>query len=137
MRLSIMPFLTVFSSQFAAHPQCHQRQVRRPHQHEGAPFRASLAPLAPLPFGWDLATTAEGTPYYFDHNRGITTWEHPELPPYPTAPPKPPKHRLLVLMELHYTCTLQFVNLCARGVCPCKCPLLIVPCGLRHVTSMR
>ena len=96
MRLSIMPRLT--SSRFAAHPHCHQRQVRRPHQHEGVhphqvvpPWFVLVLPLAPLPFGWELATIAEGTPYYLD-NRGITTWECPELHPYPTAPPKPPKH---------------------------------------------
>ena len=28
-------------------------------------------PPAPLPFGWELATTAEGALYYLDHNRGI------------------------------------------------------------------
>ena len=38
--------------------------------------------------GWELATMAEGTPYYLDHNQGITPWHRPELPPYPTAPPK-------------------------------------------------
>ena len=32
MRLSIMPLLTVSSSQSAAHPHRHQRQVQRPHQ---------------------------------------------------------------------------------------------------------
>ena len=32
MRLSIMPLLIKFASQFAAHPHHHQRQVRRPHR---------------------------------------------------------------------------------------------------------
>ena len=31
---TIMPLLIVFASQFAAHPHQHQRQVRRPHQHQ-------------------------------------------------------------------------------------------------------
>ena len=35
MSLGIMPLLIVFASQFPAHPHHHQRQVQRPHQHEG------------------------------------------------------------------------------------------------------
>ena len=35
MSLSIMGLLTVYSSQSAAHPHRHQRQVQRPWEHEG------------------------------------------------------------------------------------------------------
>ena len=35
MSLSIMPLLIVFASRFAGYGDCHQRQVRRPQQHEG------------------------------------------------------------------------------------------------------
>ena len=63
----------------------------------GSPtVREGPPPPAPLPFGGELATIAEGILYYLDHNRGITTWERPQLPPYPIAPPKPPKHCLPV-----------------------------------------
>eukprot|EP00670_Eutreptiella_braarudii_P006805 CAMPEP_0174280678 /NCGR_PEP_ID=MMETSP0809-20121228/974_1 /TAXON_ID=73025 ORGANISM="Eutreptiella gymnastica-like, Strain CCMP1594" /NCGR_SAMPLE_ID=MMETSP0809 /ASSEMBLY_ACC=CAM_ASM_000658 /LENGTH=133 /DNA_ID=CAMNT_0015373711 /DNA_START=252 /DNA_END=653 /DNA_ORIENTATION=+ len=54
---------------------------RSPTRTASPPGRASPAPPAPLPIGWELATTAAGIPYYMDHNRGITTWERPELPP--------------------------------------------------------
>ena len=44
MSLSIMHLLIASSSQFAAHPHHHQRQVRRPHQHEGGRQRVRLPP---------------------------------------------------------------------------------------------
>jgi hypothetical protein len=99
MSLSIMHFSpsTVYSSQSPAHSHRHQPQVQRLREHDGIhqhvvlpPRSVLLLPPAPLPFGWDLATTAEGTLYYLVHNRGISNWERPE---YPAIPPKPPKHR--------------------------------------------
>jgi hypothetical protein len=61
-------------------------QGRSPTRSDPPPGSSWSWPLAPLPFGWELATTAKGTPYYLDHNQRMTTWERPELPPYPTAP---------------------------------------------------
>ena len=51
-----------------------------------APVHANPAPAAALPIGPELATTKDGIPYYMDHTRGITTWGHPELPPFPSPP---------------------------------------------------
>jgi hypothetical protein len=99
MSLSIMHFSpsTVYSSQSPAHSHRHQPQVQRLREHDGIhqhvvlpPRSVLLLPPAPLPFGWDLATTAEGTLYYLVHNRGISNWDRPE---YPAIPPKPYKHR--------------------------------------------
>ena len=105
MRLRIMPLLMVPSSQSATHPHRHQREVRRPHQHEGVHRPVVVPPrfvlflrtppppsLKPLP-GWELATTAEGTPYHLAHNRGITTWERPELPKHRVPVAKQPVKR--------------------------------------------
>ena len=58
---------------------------------------------------------AEGTPYYLDHNQGITTWEHPELPPYPTAPPKCAKSEVWA----------GFRDMCSFGTARCA---LAPPC---------
>ena len=122
MRLSIMPLLVVHPSQSASHPHCHQRQVRRPREHEGVHQHVVPPPGSCGPFGWELATTAEGILYYLDHNRGITIWERPQLPPYPAAPPKPPKHCLPVakrpLKQCHLKLLLYYGGTVRRAVAP-------------------
>ena len=49
--------------------------------------------------GHELEHHTPFDPYYIEQNRGITTWGRPELPPYPIAPPRPPKHRLPVAKQ--------------------------------------
>jgi hypothetical protein len=47
---------------------------------------AELSP--PLPEGWEVAYTAEGVPYYIDHNTGTSTWVDPRTQVRPKRVPR-------------------------------------------------
>ena len=36
--------------------------------------------LGPMPSGWEMRLTANGRPYFVDHNSRTTTWQDPRLP---------------------------------------------------------
>ena len=74
----LFPIRIPLPSPFEGSPTCGRSPTRSP----SPPVRTGPAPATALPVGWELATTMDGIPYYMDHNRGITTWERPQLPAY-------------------------------------------------------
>ena len=58
---------------------------------ENARLRAELGVPA-LPAGWEVKATAEGRPYYVDHNTGTTHWDPPAAAAAPPAALAPAEH---------------------------------------------
>ena len=44
------------------------------------PAAAPAAPAVELPARWEASVTPDGTPYYIDHNKGVTRWDPPGPP---------------------------------------------------------
>lgn len=50
------------------------------HLQHNIPSLASVAPLGPLPPGWEESFTGDGHKYFINHNDQTTTWYDPRLP---------------------------------------------------------
>lgn len=62
-------------------PCLHSRSVSMPatieHMYSSRQYAQDAIQNQPLPPGWELAKTPDGTSYYIDHNTKTTTWEDP------------------------------------------------------------
>ena len=61
------------------------------HRHGGA--KADYLDM-PLPKGWEMSTTADGTPYFIDHNRKVTCWTDPRTVLYGQSGGASMEHRV-------------------------------------------
>ncbi|KAG1048564.1 hypothetical protein G6F43_009055 [Rhizopus delemar] len=63
-------------------PQSQPQSQLTPSQVVGVQNNMTTAGSGPLPPGWEMRTTAEGRPYFVDHNTRTTTWVDPRRQQY-------------------------------------------------------
>jgi hypothetical protein len=55
----------------------------------------------PLPPGWEMAFTAQGKPYFVDHNTKVTSWTDPRVR---SSPPASSNQILVISLKFPSTC---------------------------------
>jgi len=92
------PRLQILQQLQQRHNQMLQEKLQQQQQLAAAQQQQLSAPLPPLPEGWEQRRTADGVPYFANHNDQTTQWADPRLTNgvsiVPSrGPPPPPIHQ--------------------------------------------